>query len=79
MIDVKNLTFTYPRASSPAVRDVSFEIPLGQIFGFLGPSGAGKSTVQSIMTGLLQVQKGSVKYEGKDVASLGWQWCSVWS
>lgn len=73
MISVRNLTFTYPRASSPAVRDVAFDIPKGEIFGFLGPSGAGKSTVQNIMTGLLPVQHGSVTYEGKAIPEWGKQ------
>lgn len=39
MISVRGLTFTYPRASSPAVKDVSFDVAKGTILGFLGPSG----------------------------------------
>jgi fluoroquinolone transport system ATP-binding protein len=68
---VRDLTFTYPRASSPAVRDVSFEVAKGNILGFLGPSGAGKTTVQNLMIGLLPVQHGSVKYEGKTLEEMG--------
>jgi fluoroquinolone transport system ATP-binding protein len=71
MICVEKLTFNYPRAAEPAVRDVSFEIESGQIFGFLGPSGAGKSTVQNIMIGLLPVQQGKVLYDNKSIAELG--------
>lgn len=71
MIRVRDLTFTYPRASSPAVRDVSFEVAKGNILGFLGPSGAGKTTVQNLMIGLLPVQHGSVKYEGKTLEEMG--------
>lgn len=68
---MRDLTFTYPRASSPAVRDVSFEVAKGNILGFLGPSGAGKTTVQNLMIGLLPVQHGSVKYEGKTLEEMG--------
>lgn len=71
MIAVRDLTFTYPRTLSPAVRDVSFEVAKGSMLGFLGPSGAGKTTVQNIMIGLLPVQRGSVKYEGKTLVEMG--------
>ncbi len=71
MIRVQNLTFSYPRAATPAVREVSFAMEQGQIFGFLGPSGAGKSTVQNIMIGLLPVQQGEVLYRDRTIADLG--------
>lgn len=71
MIRVDNLTFNYPRSAEPAVRDVSFEIERGRIFGFLGPNGAGKSTVQNIMIGLLPLQKGKVLYDNKGISELG--------
>lgn len=47
-----------------AVKDVSLEIPTGQIFGLLGPNGAGKSTSISIMTGLIDCDSGSVTLNG---------------
>lgn len=57
MITVKNLYHDYNGQGHYAVKDVSFHIDNGEIFGFLGPNGAGKSTVQNIMTGLLKLQK----------------------
>ncbi len=71
MIEVENLTFIYPGAIKPAVREASFDIERGKIFGFLGPSGAGKSTVQNIMINLLPVQNGKVLYDKKKVAEMG--------
>ena len=71
MLAVESLQFTYPTAESPAVRDVSFEVREGEIFGFLGPSGAGKSTVQKILVALLPLQDGDVKYGGCSLRSLG--------
>lgn len=71
MIEVINLTHTYPGAEKPAVKNISFTIPQGEIFGFLGPSGAGKSTVQNLLTKLLPLQNGIVKYNGKLLQNLG--------
>ena len=50
MINVKNLTYTYPGARTETLHGLNFEIAEGEIFGFLGPSGAGKSTTQNILT-----------------------------
>lgn len=71
MIDVKDLTYTYPSGSHPAVRDLSFQVTRGEIFGFLGPSGAGKSTTQRILTGVLPEYSGQVTVFGRSLQ--GWR------
>lgn len=70
MIKVENLYHSYTHNKKYAVKDISFEIKKGEIFGFLGPSGAGKSTTQGILTGILRLQKGNVKVAGYDVKHL---------
>ncbi len=70
MITVENLYHSYNKDDNYAVKDASFEIPKGEVFGFLGPSGAGKSTTQGILTGLLQLQKGNVTVAGYDVKEI---------
>lgn len=67
MLKVANLYHSYSNDENYAVKDVSFEIKKGEIFGFLGPSGAGKSTTQNILTGLLELQKGNVQIDGVDL------------
>lgn len=68
VVAVEDVTFTYPGADEPAVRDVSFTIGEGEIVGFLGPSGAGKSTTQKVLTGLLDDYAGSARVFGREVA-----------
>lgn len=70
MITVEHLFHSYSRNDVYAVKDVSFDIPKGEVFGFLGPSGAGKSTTQGILTGLLRLQRGSVTVAGYDVKAM---------
>ncbi len=70
MIKVEKLYHSYQNDDQYAVKDVSFDVKDGEIFGFLGPSGAGKSTTQNILTGLLQLQKGNVSVAGYDVKHL---------
>jgi ABC-2 type transport system ATP-binding protein len=57
-ITIKNLSKTYPTGKE-AVKDVSFDIREGEIFGFLGPNGAGKTTAVKLLTGLLAPTTGS--------------------
>ncbi len=67
MIKVDGLYHSYTKDEKYAVKDVSFEVGEGEVFGFLGPSGAGKSTTQGVLTGLLPLQKGNVTVAGYDV------------
>ncbi len=67
MIEVENLVFRYKPDSSDIIRNISFQINDGEIFGFLGPSGAGKSTTQKILTGQLKDYSGSVRIEGTEI------------
>jgi fluoroquinolone transport system ATP-binding protein len=70
MIKVHDLHHSYNNDDQYAVKGASFEIPKGEVFGFLGPSGAGKSTTQGILTGLLSLQKGEVTVAGYDVKNI---------
>ena len=70
MIKVEGLYHSYNNDENYAVKDASFEIPKGEIFGFLGPSGAGKSTTQNVLTGLLPLQRGNVTVAGYDIKSI---------
>jgi fluoroquinolone transport system ATP-binding protein len=71
MIDVTDLRFRYPKTDEDVLRDLSFHIGSGEVFGFLGPSGAGKSTTQRILTGVLGGWAGSVSVDGQPLTDLG--------
>lgn len=74
MINVSNLTFTYTGTDKPAIKDISFSVQPGEIFGFLGPSGAGKSTTQKILFRLLQGFQGSVSVFDRDLREWGYDY-----
>ena len=57
---VKELTFTYPDAAQPSLRDISFGMKEGQILGIIGGTGSGKSTLVQVLLGLYPADKGSI-------------------
>ncbi|NQG97536.1 ABC transporter ATP-binding protein [Streptococcus suis] len=52
VLSVKNLTFTYPRASRPALENLTFQLEKGQLLGIIGGTGSGKSTLIDLLLGL---------------------------
>ena len=65
MIEVQGLTRYY--ADRPAIQDLTFSVPRGQVLGFLGPNGAGKSTTMRILTGYLGPSAGAANVAGFDL------------
>ncbi len=54
-----------------AVREVSFSVAPGAIFGLIGPNGAGKTTIFNVITGVYRPDGGRIVFDGKNVAGLG--------
>jgi branched-chain amino acid transport system ATP-binding protein len=63
VLDVSGLAFAYDGAL--AVRDVSLTVQPGEIVALLGANGAGKSTTVRMIAGVLQPQKGAIKFAGE--------------
>lgn len=57
---VEELTFTYPDAAQPSLRDISFGMKEGQILGIIGGTGSGKSTLVQVLLGLYPADKGII-------------------
>ena len=68
MIEIKNLYKSY--GSLEVLKDISFKIEKGDIFGIIGQSGAGKSTLLRCFNGLENFQKGEVIVDGQAISSL---------
>jgi len=66
LVEIENLWVRYGR--TVAVRDLSFTIPAGEVFGFIGPNGAGKTTTIKVLATLLTPAFGSARIDGLDVA-----------
>ncbi|WP_166293782.1 peptidase domain-containing ABC transporter [Bradyrhizobium sp. 26S5] len=67
LIEFSGVTFKYKGAVSPALNNVSFEIPLGTTLGVMGKSGSGKTTITRLLQRLHSDYGGLIKVDGIDV------------
>ena len=65
MIEVENLSRRF--GSLEAIKDISFSVGEGKIWGFLGPNGAGKTTTMRILAGYLPPSSGTARIKGINV------------
>jgi len=64
MLRVENLKKQY--GSLQVLKEISFEVKKGSIYGFLGPNGAGKTTTMNILAGLIDFNGGDIYLDGED-------------
>jgi ATP-binding cassette subfamily B protein len=70
IIDVQNLSFSYPGNKQPVINNVSFEIRKGEIVALVGPNGAGKSTLVRLLCRLYDPETGHIKLDGNDIRNM---------
>ncbi len=66
-VEFSKVRFFYPGGLSPALDDVSFEVPVGTTLGVVGRSGSGKTTVTRLLQRLHADYEGMIKIDGVDV------------
>jgi ATP-binding cassette, subfamily B, bacterial len=64
----EHVSFTYPGATEPAVRDVSFHLRPGESLALVGENGSGKTTIIKLLTRLYVPGSGRILLEGRDLA-----------
>ncbi|KLV10921.1 MULTISPECIES: lipid A ABC transporter ATP-binding protein/permease MsbA [Photobacterium] len=66
-IQVKNVTFTYPTKDTPALRNISFDLPAGKTLALVGRSGSGKSTIANLLTRFYDIDSGEITLDGRNI------------
>ena len=70
IIELKGVTYSFPGAKSPIIRNLSLKIPAGQKVAILGKMGSGKSTLSRLISGLIEPEEGSILIDGVDVRQI---------
>lgn len=68
MLEIRDLEVYYGMIQ--AIKGVSFDVNEGEVIALIGANGAGKTTILHTITGLINAQKGSVWFEGKDITKV---------
>lgn len=74
-ISLEHLTYRYPAAEKPAIKDFSLTFRRGESIALVGKSGSGKTTLVDILLGLLMPETGDIKVDGQSIYGdlRGWQ------
>jgi ATP-binding cassette subfamily B protein len=67
VIELDDVTFTYPGAAAPALRGVSLRAEPGQTIALVGPSGSGKTTLAKLLLRFYDPDQGTVRLDGHDL------------
>jgi len=80
-INLKNISFTYPLAKKPALRNINLHLKAGEKVALVGENGAGKSTLVNIILGLYTPDSGEVFYDEIERKNINkeslWKRCSA--
>src|SRR5690606_8931709 len=71
MLTIESLSKSFDNGKSYALEDVTFNLKAGQVCAIVGESGSGKTTLVRLIAGLERPDLGTVKMDGKVMASLG--------
>ena len=69
-IEFKDVTFSYPGSSVPAIKNVSFKVQPGEKIAIVGRMGSGKSTIAKLILRLYEADEGSILIDGIDIGQI---------
>jgi ATP-binding cassette subfamily C protein LapB len=69
-VELKGVSYTFPGANSPMIRNLSLKIPAGQKVAIVGRMGSGKSTMSRLISGLIEPSEGAVLIDGVDLRQI---------
>jgi ATP-binding cassette subfamily B protein/ATP-binding cassette subfamily C protein len=69
-IVASGVTFSYPGAAEPALRDISVEIRRGEVVALVGENGSGKTTLAKVLAGLYRPASGSVRWDSTSISDV---------
>lgn len=69
-LEVDDVSFTYPTGKEPALVDVSLEVDAGEIVALVGENGSGKTTLAKLLARLYTPDRGTIRWDGSDIAQL---------
>ncbi|MEH2065111.1 MAG: ABC transporter ATP-binding protein [Nostoc sp.] len=69
-VTAKNLTYTYPGSTTPALQNVNFTIAAGETVAIVGAIGSGKSTLANALPRLLDIESGQLFLDGLDITKI---------
>jgi ATP-binding cassette, subfamily B, multidrug efflux pump len=70
MLSVQNVSFCYPGAQSPVLKDISFTVRAGETLAIIGSTGSGKTTLLQLVPRLFDATNGCVEIGGVDIRTL---------
>ena len=70
LVEFNHVSFAYPGANEPVLKDIDFVAKPGQTTAFIGSTGSGKSTLINLVPRFYEVSKGSIKVSGVDVRDM---------
>jgi ATP-binding cassette subfamily C protein LapB len=69
-VEFKNVSYAFPGATGPIIRNLSLKIPVGQKVAIVGRMGSGKSTISRLVSGLIEPTEGAVLIDGIDLRQI---------
>jgi len=69
-LEFRNVTFTFPGAEEPAIRDISFNARPGEVTAIIGGTGSGKSALVNLVPRFYDVDSGAILVDGVDIRQM---------